>query len=110
MLEFELDEEQDDGCTLRDHLTALHRSTGKLPKQLEAVQNPPELAMHVWQYFIELHKERQSNGFSEGRITATAIKDWCQVYCVELDLWEVKAISRIDNEWIRLRTEKRKND
>lgn len=108
MSEFGLEVVQDDGSTLRDHLMAVWRSKGKLPKQLE-VQEPPELVAHLWRYFAELHKERQSNGFNTGRITATTIKDWCQVYCVELELWEVKAIKKMDEAWIKIQEETKKN-
>ena len=107
MSEFELDEVQDDGCTLREHLIAVWKSKGKAPRQLEG-HELPEHASHVWGYFLDLHSQRQGNGFSEGRITATMIKDWSQVYCVDLDLWEIKAINRIDGAWIKLHAEKSK--
>lgn len=108
MSEFELNEKQSDGAPLRDHLMIIWRNKGVKPKQLE--QNEiPEHAAHVWGYFIELHKERQGNGFNEGRITATVILDWCSLYGVELDLWEIKAIGRIDSEWLRMQAERKEN-
>jgi hypothetical protein len=108
--EFELEEKQSDGATLRDHLKAVWLSKGVMPEQLRKAANPPEHAIHVWNHFLELHKERPDNGFGAGRLTASIIKDWCQLYCVELELWEVKAINKIDNAWIRLQSEKRKDD
>lgn len=107
MLELELEEAQDDGAPLRDHLNSIWRSTGKMPKQLEAVESPPELAIHVWGYFLELHKERSNNGFGAGKITATMIKDWAEVYCIALELWEIKAIRQIDDAWMKMQSEKK---
>lgn len=109
MSEFELEEKQSDGAPLREHLKSVWRSTGKMPKQLE-IQGPPELAAHLWGHYLALHKERPNNGFGSGKITATTVKDWCQVYCVELDLWEVKAIGRIDDAWLKMQSEKKKHD
>lgn len=79
------------------------------PHQLENAEPKPELAAHVWNYFLDLHDERPSNGFGVSRITSSMIKDWSDVYCIQLELWEVKAIRKIDAVWTSIQMEKQKN-
>lgn len=77
-----------------------YQATGVMPQQLKEAQEIPQLAQHVWYYFLELHAERGNNGMAPMRITSTGIKDWCFVSGIRLERWEIKAIRRIDSAWI----------
>ena len=48
---------QPDGATLRQHLQAVERQTGRKPAQLEMPDLPVELS-HAWNWFLELHQRR----------------------------------------------------
>ena len=95
-------EPQEDGVPLRDHLESLWRQTGKKPRLLEDAPELPDTISYLWQYFLDLHSERPNNGFSPGRLTATVIKDWCEVFMVHLEYWEIKAIREVDSLWISM--------
>ncbi len=69
---------------------------------LEEAAELPEMLSYLWQYFLDLHAERPNNGFSPGRLTATIIKDWCEVFMIHLEYWEIKAIREIDAIWISM--------
>lgn len=99
MHEFNLEKKQQDGNTLRDHLSMAYQATGIMPEDLEA-KEMPSLGLHVWKYFLELHNERSSNGMGPNKINSTQIKDWCFISSVTLEPWEVRAIRALDNAWM----------
>lgn len=99
--QFELSKQQKDGSTLKDHLMMAYKASGIMPQQLADAPNLPELAAHVWEYFLQLHIERGSSGMSHRAITSTGIKDWCEISRIKLEPWELRAIRAIDNEWMR---------
>lgn len=51
----------------------------------------PEAGAHVWGYFCELNREAAG-----GRITSTMMKDFAWSSGIDLELWERKAIKRLD--------------
>lgn len=78
-----------------------YQASGVMPKQLKDEKPMPHLTAHIWGYFLELSAERPSNGFGPSRITSTGIKDWCYVSGIKLKRWEIDAIRRLDNEWMK---------
>ena len=90
----------DDGCSLRVHLEAIERATGKKPPELEQVSELPKLAAYIWGYFVDLHKCRGHTGSGFSRITHSQILDWCKLKRVVLSLYEIDAIERIDAIWM----------
>lgn len=86
--------------SLRTHLNSRWRQSGKKPKLLEDALEAPPLAFHLWEWFLQLNEERGSNGMGPNRITAQLMKDWCWKTGNVLELWERKAISRIDTKWM----------
>lgn len=99
-MQFALNRREKDGATLREHLEMAYKATGIRHKYLKDEKPLPWATAHIWQYFLELHAERPSNGMTPGRITSTAIKDWRELTATRLDLWEIRAIRILDNLWI----------
>lgn len=89
------------------HLETVWRQTGKMPQQLADLPDLPELGMHVWNYFLELHGERGSSGMGVSKITSSGIIDWQQIEGIRLKHWEIRAIRLLDNLWME---SQRKND
>jgi hypothetical protein len=99
--QFGLNKVEKDGSTLREHLLAAWRMTGVMPVQLAEVPELPPLAAHVWGYFAELSRFRGSNGFGANPITPTGIKDWCWLSGITLQPWEIRAIARLDEAYLK---------
>lgn len=59
----------------------------------------PEAASHVYEWFLELHGERQSSGYGPQPISSPQILAWCQLTGRELQPWEARAIRKLDMAW-----------
>lgn len=79
---------------------AAYQATGILPQQLADARPLPELAAHVWDYFLQLHSERERNGMAVNSINSRGILDWCELSRIRLEHWEIRAIRAIDNEFV----------
>lgn len=55
------------------------------------------MARHIWEWFLELHSARGSNGFSSNPIEYTQIKAWSELTGASPEPWEIKAIKSMDN-------------
>lgn len=72
--------------------------TGIKPKELEDLVELPDLCLHAWKAFIELHEQRSGSGFAPNPISYSEIYAYtnlCQVY---LEPWEVDLIKKFDRE------------
>lgn len=81
--------------TLRDHLQAVERATGRRPEDL----NGPELhaaGAYLWEWFLDLHSERLSSGYGPQPITSTQIRDWVALTGYDPDSWDVSVIKALD--------------
>ena len=74
--------------------------SGVKPKELADAPEFPVCGMQVWTYFVDLCRERVD---AKSRITASAVRDWCWVTGIELELWERKAIRALDITWVNAR-------
>ena len=77
----------------------MQQSGGKLEVEAFKAQCP-EMLHHLWQWFLELHSERGSNGFGPSRITSTAIKDWCWSTGNKPAKWEIAVLKQLDSKWL----------
>jgi hypothetical protein len=84
---------------LRVHYESLERQTGK---QFYERVECPELASHVWEWYIELFNEFSDKG---GRIKFRDILDWQGMTFNKLEPWELKAIRAINKEHINGRSD-----
>lgn len=92
---------QEDGKPLRDHLNSLWRQTGVQPQLLEEAPALPPLVSHLWEWFLDLCNERENNGMAISRISSRAIRDWCWASGNQTEVWERKALRRLDAAWVR---------
>lgn len=95
---FKLSQKQSDGKTLREHLQAVERSTGRRPPELE-VPTLPQSCAGLWPIFIELHN-RRAQGFGSAAIDEARLLHWQQLHATRLSPWEIEAIFTLDNAWL----------
>lgn len=86
---------QPDGETLRTHLVAAWRFTGRQPKELD-VPPLPAAVRAVWNVFCELDETRGGNGFGVDPINEARLVGWQQLHGVRLSPWEIKQIQKLD--------------
>lgn len=68
--------------------------------ELAAAQDCPRQALHVWRYFLELSRTRQTGAMGPSRLSRFEIRLWEADECRRLELWERRAIIDIDNLWV----------
>jgi hypothetical protein len=71
-----------------------------MPKMLAEAPEVPVLAAHLWEHFNSLAYERVNTGFGISRLSASDIFGWCLINAISLELWELKAIKKIDAAYI----------
>ena len=100
--QFKLNKPDKDGITEREHLEQVERQIGR---RLEALEPPTEFPMllgHVWSAFCDL-SGRRSVGFSgPNPISYEQIKAWKELTDTPIDAWEVAAIMRLDQNYMRV--------
>jgi hypothetical protein len=95
-----LNEPEEDGAPLLDHLLAIERQTGKRPQILLDAPRLPDGCEEVWRIFNELHSCRGNYGFGPCKISFVDLDAWQRVTGVRLLGWEVDAIRRADKAFI----------
>lgn len=108
-IQFLLDARQKDGGSLREHLTAGYRASKGLTLEQAFMQGMeltgefpelPVLTRHVWEWFCGLSCERGGNGYGANGVTSTGITAWCMLNRVSLEQWELRAIQKLDHEYL----------
>ena len=87
------------GNTKYDLLTKFSKKTGKTHPDL-AFPELDDMAMYLWEWFMELNSQRTSNGFGLNPITFLDIQAWANLTNRFPLAWEVKAIRFMDTIWI----------
>lgn len=99
--QFQLSAPQDDGLSLREHLMAAYRWSGRVhPMIAEGPELPDDLA-HLWADFLDLHNARGSTGFGPAGITFADIHAWESVNRTRLAGWQLSAIRQADAAYLR---------
>jgi hypothetical protein len=62
----------------------------------------PDSCRQVWNWFLDLHSTRSSNGFGPNPISFSEIKSYFDLASVEPDDWEVQLLRRFDHEVLDL--------
>jgi hypothetical protein len=98
--EFELAERQEDGSTMRDHLKAFEKATGKAHPRLAAAPRLPKGCEQVLADFMDLHGCRTSTGFGPAPISYLELDAWQRVNGLRLEAWEIDAIRAADEAYM----------
>ena len=96
--EFELNELQGDGQTLRSHLESVERQTGKRLAQLNQ-PNLPEYMKHMWNWFQDLCGSRQV-GMALNPLSYTEIAAWDNLNGHGITPRELQIIRALDNMFL----------
>ncbi len=94
----------DDGSTARQHAEAFERQTGQVAPDL----NGPDLRVdvaHVWQWFLELHARRGSNGWGANALSWGDMFAWVSLTQPGIRPAELRAIMALDNAWMAQQAE-----
>lgn len=87
------------GNTKFELLSRFSEKTGKTHPDL-IFPKIDEMAMYLWEWFMELNSQRTSNGFGLNPITFLDIQAWATLTNRFPLSWEVKAIRMIDTVWV----------
>ena len=77
----------------------MERQTGQTPLELQDLPRLPEGAAHVWSYFHELSRTRQS-GMAVNPISHQEMYAWGRLRGIKLAGWELAAILGIDSVFL----------
>ena len=70
--------------------------TGVRPKELDDLLEIPEICEEAWKAFLDMHEQRQGNGFSINPLTYSEMKSYCDLTGVYLSPWEIILIKKFD--------------
>jgi hypothetical protein len=87
-----------DGSTLRSHLEAVERQTGKTPERLMVEPIPVEYGWH-WHTWISLHSGRSYGAMGATPLTWLDIDAWARMMRVRLTELDLLVIRVIDSSW-----------
>ena len=96
----ELNKTDQNGISFRDHYMQVERQTGKRPIELEGPEFPRKMS-HIWSVFSALSSTRPMGFSGPLPITYTDIKNYCDLYGIELEPRDLDAIKRLDNTFLR---------
>ncbi|MDD1627270.1 MAG: hypothetical protein LUQ26_07325 [Methylococcaceae bacterium] len=99
-------EDLGDGVSLRTHLEKVYQTTGILPEELRL--NLPEPFTYLWDFFLQLHCARGSNGFGPASINYHDILAWQTVTETQLKPFELRAILAMDIEYMKAISDQQK--
>ena len=87
------------GNTKYDLLTKFSQKTGKTHPDL-IFPDLDDMAMYLWEWFMELNAQRTNNGFGQNPITFIDIQAWASLTNRFPLAWEVKALRMMDSMWL----------
>lgn len=94
-----------DGSTLGEHLEQVARSKKLDPQEFleRYLRTPcPEQARYLFDYFLQLHIARGSNGWGFNPLSFTEIASWSTLTGIELGPWELETIKHIDIAYLKI--------
>ena len=103
---FRLSKTDDKGTTVREHLEQVERQLGYKPTELEEPNEFPSVVTYIWAVFCRLSNRRTSNETGVNPISFTEIKAWKDLLEVKTQPWEIEAILKLDEVYLRVTREK----
>jgi len=99
--EFTLNQTDDNGISQREHLRQVERQTGYTPKALDNPTHFPSLLMYIWAAFCSLNSARTAGFSGPNPITYTELHHWKELTGTPLSAWDVQALKRLDQVYLR---------
>lgn len=93
-----------EGSTVREHLQAAQRASGRVPERLANAPSLPEGCAVLWRDFMNLRGMTGSNGFGPSRISFHDIDGYQRVIGARFAPWELDAIRMADSAYIATRS------
>lgn len=90
------------GSTQDDHIQSIIRQGGQLPANISKQLELPPLGVPVWNYFCDLSRARQSNGFGPQPYTYSEIQAYCNLNGITLQPWELDLLKAIDQVALKI--------
>lgn len=81
---------------MRAKFESIARQTGVTPPELENLQEFPVEMQQQWEFFVDLHNKRTSNGFGLNPISWEAMSSYFNLIQYQPWEWELKLISKLD--------------
>jgi hypothetical protein len=101
---FRLGRADKDGVSERDRLEQVATQLGYTPQDLIGPVMP-DIARHLWDYFLELHRGRTYGASGPNPLSYEGIQAWCNLSGVALYSYEVDVIKELDSMWVRIMNE-----
>lgn len=90
----------------------VEKQLGRTPVELQNLIDLPESCVDIWSWFLDLHNNRGTNGFSENPISFSDMYAYFQLISVTPNPWEVVVLKKLDNialKFMSKEAEKRNN-
>lgn len=71
-----------------------------MPEELAEAPPIPEELQYLWGFFLDLSRQRASNGFGILPLQYSDILAWLVLNQLSLDRWELDAILRLDGAYL----------
>ena len=88
--------------TLRDHLRAVERQTGRTPAGLRGPRRPAGTDA-LWRAFLDLHTQRGHDGGEPLPLAWRDVEAWCALRRVRLRPVDLDALRLLDREYLASR-------
>jgi hypothetical protein len=98
--EFNLNQTDDQGISVKEHLKQVERSAGYTPEGLENPTQFPRLLMYLWLAYCRLNKRRESGFNGPESLSPTLVKDWISLTGEPLSHWDIEVIFKLDDKYI----------
>lgn len=105
--QLQLSEKQTDGCTLREHLTAVYEQSGILDAALIPLEYATELS-YIWEWYLDISAGKPS-GFGPSRVPPSEYLAWQDLTGIKLSGFELDVLVQIDTLCCTYAGEKKKD-
>lgn len=96
---FELNQQQDDGATLADHIKRLPAThPGRRRLQVPPL---PAVCSQVWQAFLGMRRRQPGGGFGLSPISYDTLAGWQSAHRARLNPWEVEQVFALDDIYLK---------
>lgn len=96
-----MQQRQDDGRTLREHLEGISARKGQNHPDLIG-PDFPVAGLYLWGWFQEIALGRTGTGFGPAPLSAQEIKAWSDLTQIRITPWEFGVIRTLDSRFVHI--------